>query len=167
MKTIRKLEAFAAVVIFALIGCIGWLVYYGFKRIEYISAEQLKTTPTDVYRMIQDELHLRKTINEFGYCILEADGEGKITKWDEVATAMWGYTSKDVIGKPVEFLMSEKVRPSHQMQYQDAIDRGHGLRDEVCDFARHKEGWLFSVEIEIRVVSKDRTVSLIKLSDET
>lgn len=159
----RKIEIAIVVLLFVLLSALGAIVFMAFDRMEYISTEQLETTPTDLRNLIKEELHLRETMNAFGYCILGANGSGVITKWDSVASALWGYRPDEVLGQRVEFLMAEKVKPVHEEGFFKALQKGEGLvRDEECEFARHKEGYLFPVQIEIRVLGPDRVVAIIK-----
>jgi len=161
--SIKKIEAIIVAFFFAALLALGGIVFMAFDRVEYISTKQLQTTPTDVHNLIKEELYLRETINAFGYCILEANGEGTITRWDSVASALWGYRPDEVIGQRVEFLMAEKAKPVHEERFYRAMRKGEGLtRDGDCELARHKEGYLFPVQIEIRVLGPDRVIAIIK-----
>lgn len=45
--------------------------------------------------------------------IISGDAEGKILSWNKAASAMFGYTEAEVLGKPIEIIIPERFRRSH------------------------------------------------------
>lgn len=145
-----------------LLSLVGFTVYMAFERMDRVN-RQVNVPTDEILETIEENGHLGQTLNAFGYTVLEANASGKITRWDEVAASIWGYTSSEVINQPIEILMAEKVKVGHSEKFHAAMERGTGTaREAACETARHKEGWLFPIQLEIRILSKDRVVALVR-----
>ena len=123
-----------------------------------------QTKPADVYKLIESKDHIRESLAVFEYSIIEADFDQNITAWDEVAAAWWGYTSAEALAMTVQDLMSAESVPAHDKKYKEAVQRGSGTAVfPKCKQAQHKEGYLFEVQLELRVLpEKQRILALMK-----
>ncbi|TFB13126.1 PAS domain S-box protein [Candidatus Marinimicrobia bacterium MT.SAG.4] len=111
---------------------------------------QKPETDNSKYRLLEDAL--RESETKFRYVveaaadgIITADGMGKIVSWNGMARKMFGYKDKEVIGKPLTFLMPERYIPGHTKGVKRFIETGksrvigtvyevHGLRKDRSEF---------------------------------
>jgi PAS domain S-box-containing protein len=83
--------------------------------------------------------------------ILLSDDLGKIIDVNTQALRMFGYERRDLIGEPIELIVPERLRCSHQLNRAEFMKKprarpvGHGK--ELL--ARRKDGTEFSVEIAL------------------
>ena len=102
------------------------------------------------YKLLEEAL--RESETKFRYVveaaadgIITADGMGKIVSWNGMARKMFGYKDKEVIGKPLTFLMPERSIPKHTKGVKRFIETGksrvigtvyevHGLRKDGSEF---------------------------------
>ena len=111
---------------------------------------QKPETDNSKYRLLEEAL--RESETKFRYVveaaadgIITADGMGKIVSWNGMARKMFGYKDKEVIGKPLTFLMPERYIPKHIKGVKRFIETGksrvigtvyevHGLRKDGSEF---------------------------------
>ncbi|MCH8299973.1 MAG: PAS domain S-box protein [Candidatus Marinimicrobia bacterium] len=111
---------------------------------------QKPETDNSKYRLLEEAL--RESETKFRYVveaaadgIITADGMGKIVSWNGMARKMFGYKDKEVIGKPLTFLMPERYIPGHTKGVKRFIETGksrvigtvyevHGLRKDGSEF---------------------------------
>ncbi len=114
--------------------------------------KQSKKPETDnsKYKLLEEAL--RESETKFRYVveaaadgIITADGMGKIISWNGMARKMFGYKDKEVIGKPLTFLMPKRYIPRHIKGVKRFIETGksrvigtvyevHGLRKDGSEF---------------------------------
>jgi PAS domain S-box-containing protein len=77
--------------------------------------------------------------------IIVADGRGIIISWNRSASALFGYSNKEAIGRPLVFLMPERYRHAHEQGLARVESEGtcramgsvmelHGLRSDGVEF---------------------------------
>ena len=59
------------------------------------------------------ERRLRGVVDSVGDAILSADPESRIVSWNAGATAMFGWTAEEAIGRELTMLMPERFRAAH------------------------------------------------------
>ncbi len=84
--------------------------------------------------------------------IVLADGQARISFWNDAATAIFGYTSEEVVGRPVHEIMAPEATRARAEQSFSAFRRsGRGeLLGKTMEFeACHKNGKPIPVELSL------------------
>ena len=103
--------------------------------------------------------------------IISLDERLHITLFNEGATAIFGYAPSEIIGRPLDLLIPERIRAKHQRHVADfsvspVAARKMGERQEI--FARRKDGTEFPAEASIaKQVIDGRKAYMVVLRDVT
>jgi PAS domain S-box-containing protein len=166
----------------------------GKKRTEAIS--QLKNLTSDIEMLLEHNANARKhaegliesmrlemeglrveiamntaMIESANDAFVIADENGTILRWNPAATAMFGWTKDEIVGKNIEVLIPPKFKPRHHVAFsrfkvsnESALlgRRRPGLE------ALHKDGHSFPVDITLSafVTLQGRFVSAIVRPEE-
>ena len=97
----------------------------------------------------RSEEQLRSVVQTAKDAISITDSRGNITFWNSAAEAMFGYTSDEIIGKPVSILMPERFRTIFGDAFKKTVSSGEIQSYEAIAerFGRRKDGSEFPVEI--------------------
>jgi PAS domain S-box-containing protein len=57
--------------------------------------------------------------------IIFADRDGAIRVWNRGAETIFGYAATEVLGKSLDVIIPERLRPAHWKGFRRAIDTGH------------------------------------------
>src|SRR5438270_6620721 len=93
--------------------------------------------------------------------IISKDLDGKITSWNQAAERLYGYTSDEVIGKPITILIPPE-RQSEEPQILERIRRGERV-DHYETVRRRKDGTLFDISATVSPI-KDENGQVIGAS---
>lgn len=110
-----------------------------------------------------DISHLTSLFENATEGIILTNGMGKIVLVNPAAEKMFGYNSGEIIGKPIEILIPDKVKPHHQELregfYKSPSNRvmGHG-RDL---HGKCKDGNNMPVEVSLSYYKKDQELFVI------
>lgn len=78
---------------------------------------------------------------------------GRILLWNPAAEALFGYTAQEAVGQPVEFLISDALRPHHQagLRQYGRSGRGRYIDSDVTLelVARRKSGDEIRIELSL------------------
>ncbi len=99
--------------------------------------------------------------------IVVIDAGGTITTFNAAAERMFGYSTPDVIGKPVQLLMPEPHRSQHQGYVRRYLDTGEariiGIGREVLGLRANGELFPIALSVgEARDESGSRFVGIIR-----
>ena len=91
---------------------------------------------------------LRLAVEATPNAMIMSNQEGKIILVNSCAEALFGYKRQELLGQPIEILLTEASRMGHQTFGKTFwANRGHVLGD-TGGFARATQGWhTISVEI--------------------
>jgi len=95
------------------------------------------------------EKRLRSVVQTAKDAILTTGISGNITSWNSAAEGMFGYTSDEIIGKPVSILMPERFRTIFADALKETISSGGMQRHEAISerVGLRKDGSEFPIEI--------------------
>lgn len=98
-----------------------------------------------------------------------ADKDGKIRCWNRQATALLGYSEKEALGKPIEFVMPEVLRREHEDVFARSMKspRYGFVRDFSCNDVLHADGSTISVNIRVRIERRNNEPVAIATMVET
>jgi formate hydrogenlyase transcriptional activator len=94
----------------------------------------------------------------FGFCpdaVLVTDGEGIMRRANPRVEELFGYSSEELIGRPVEMLVPERFRAAHPRHRQNysAHPRARQMGAALNLFGLRKDGTEFPVDIMLKPVS--------------
>ncbi|WP_262690117.1 PAS domain S-box protein [Kordiimonas aestuarii] len=111
----------------------------------------------------QKSSRLELVLGKISPAVIGVDGFGRIKLANSAATELFGYSSEELLEKPVEILVPEASRerhPSHRaMFYADMKSRPMGQGREL--YGQRKDGQLFPVEIGLTTVDDDPDLVVI------
>lgn len=86
--------------------------------------------------------------------IIFADRDGAIRVWNHGAEAVFGYAAAEVLGKSLDVIIPERLRPAHWKGFHRAIAAGHTTYGNRVLTTRsvHKNGSKLYVELSFGLV---------------
>ena len=102
--------------------------------------------------------------------IIVVNNKGSILQANEQAEKIFGYSKKELIGKPADILIPERFRKSHDEHLKEYIQnpRKRFMGDELELYSLRKDGTEFPVDIALSYVStKDGIIILSIVRDIT
>ncbi len=116
------------------------------------------------------EARLSAILSIAGDAIISVDADQKITLYNEWAEKTFGYTSAEVMGKPLSMLLPERYRAAHDRHVR-AFEAGNVSARRMGDqqiFALRKDGEEFPAEATISKLNlQGQTIFTIVLRDVT
>ena len=106
-----------------------------------------------------EQINLPKALIEhLADAVIFADRDGVIQLWNPGAQAVFGYSADEVLGRRLDVLIPERLRPKHWAAFDTAIDTGkmkHG-RESMTTRSVHKDGSDLYLDLSFALV-KDAT----------
>ncbi len=83
--------------------------------------------------------------------VVLSDGDGRIVFWNDAAGEIFGYTSEEVLGRPLEILVPERSREAHRQGFESmrASDDVRLVRGTAERRGLRKDGSEFPLEISM------------------
>lgn len=110
------------------------------EKVEYKKAEKA---------LKDSELRFRSVVQSANDAIILTDGNGNIISWNKEAEAIFGYTEKEVLGKPITHIMPQRYRDRHQkkLEYVSLVGKFDIIGKTVESYGLRKDGSEFPLEI--------------------
>jgi PAS domain S-box-containing protein len=100
--------------------------------------------------------------------IVMANAEGRIVLANTQAEDLFGYSSGDMVGKPVEVLLPERLRSSHSANGENYFAAPRPMGAALDLFALRKDGSEFPADISLSPVqTEDGTLTMSAIRDIT
>jgi PAS domain S-box-containing protein len=128
------------------------LVTKPFDVREVLARVERQVTVSKVRMALREsEAKFRSVMESAIDAIISGDADGNIRSWNSAATALFGFTEAEVIGKPIELIIPERFRKSHQegVQRVSAGGQTHVIGKTVELAAVRKDGTEFPVELSL------------------
>jgi PAS domain S-box-containing protein len=99
----------------------------------------------------ESEAKFRSVMESAIDAIISGDADGNIRSWNSAATALFGFTEEEVLGKPIELIIPERYREAHQKGIQRVTSGGpsHVIGKTVELAALRNDGSEFPVELSL------------------
>jgi PAS domain S-box-containing protein len=137
------------------------LITKPFESREVLARVERQVTVSKVRMALREsETKFRSVMESAIDAIISADVSGNIRSWNSAATALFGFTEEEVIGKPIELIIPDRFRKSHKEGIHRVSSGGPsrviGKTVEVA--ALRKNGSEFPVELSLATwfLDKDR-----------
>jgi len=128
------------------------LIVKPFESREVLARIERQVTVSKVRMALREsEAKFRSVMESAIDAIISGDAEGRIRSWNSAATALFGFTEAEVIGKPIELIIPERYRESHQKGVHRVSSGGptHVIGKTVELAAIRKDGSEFPVELSL------------------
>jgi len=128
------------------------LIVKPFDPREVLARIERQVTVSKVRMALREsEAKFRSVMESAIDAIISGDHEGKIRSWNSAATALFGFTEAEVIGRPIELIIPERYRESHQQGIHRVSSGGpsHVIGKTVELAAIRKDGTEFPVELSL------------------
>ena len=134
------------------------LLFRNLKKSEealHLSLEESKQRQAEISSLLEalehsEERH-RSVVQTANDAIISADGQGNIVFWNKSAESIFGYSSDEMIRKPLTLIISERFREAHQKAMDRVVSTSKsniiGKTVEMCGL--RKDGSEFPVEISL------------------
>jgi len=123
-----------------------------FEEQEVLARVERQVTVSKVRTALREsEAKFRSVMESAIDAIISADHKGKIRSWNSAATALFGFTEKEVLGGPIEVIIPERFRKLHQKGIHRVGSGGpsHVIGKTVELAALRKDGSEFPVELSL------------------
>jgi PAS domain S-box-containing protein len=96
-------------------------------------------------------------IEHLADAVIFADRAGLIQVWNAGAEAVFGYSSDEVLGRRLDVLIPERLRPAHWAGFDAAIETGHMKhgRESMTTRSIHRDGTDLYVDLSFALVKDD------------
>ncbi|UCH85095.1 MAG: PAS domain S-box protein [Candidatus Latescibacterota bacterium] len=128
------------------------LILKPFDTREVLARIERQVTVSKVRMALREsEAKFRSVMESAIDAIISGDAEGNIRSWNSAATALFGFTEAEVIGKPIEIIIPERFRKSHQEGIHRVSSGGpsHVIGKTVELAAVRNDGIEFPVELSL------------------
>jgi PAS domain S-box-containing protein len=128
------------------------LIVKPFDTREVLARIERQVTVSKVRTALRvSEAQFRSVMESAIDAIISADAEGNIRSWNSAATALFGYTGAEVIGQPIEIIIPERFRQSHEEGIHRVSSGGesHVIGKTVELAAIRRDGSEFPVELSL------------------
>jgi PAS domain S-box-containing protein len=128
------------------------LIVKPFESREVLARVERQVTVSKVRMALREsEAKFRSVMESAIDAIISGDAEGRIRSWNSAATALFGFTEAEVIGKPIELIIPERYRERHQNGVHRVSSGGptHVIGKTVELAAIRKDGSEFPVELSL------------------
>ena len=128
------------------------LIVRPFDAREVLARIERQVTVSKVRMALREsEAKFRSVMESAIDAIISGDAEGKIRSWNSAATALFGFTEAEVIGKPIEIIIPERYHEAHQKGVHRVSSGGpsHVIGKTVELAAVRKNGTEFPVELSL------------------
>jgi PAS domain S-box-containing protein len=128
------------------------LILEPFDEREVLARIERQVTVSKVRMALREsEAKFRSVMESAIDAIISGDAEGRIRSWNSAATALFGFAEEDVIGEPIELIIPERYRKSHEEGIRRVSSGGpsHVIGRTVELAALRKDGSEFPVELSL------------------
>lgn len=128
------------------------LVLRPFDTREVLAQVERQVTVSKVRMALREsEAKFRSVMESAIDAIISGDAEGRIRSWNSAASALFGFSESEVIGQPIEIIIPERFRKSHQEGVRRVSSGGpsHVIGSTVELAALRKDRSEFPVELSL------------------
>jgi len=128
------------------------LILQPYEDREVLARIERQVTVSKVRMALREsEAKFRSVMESAIDAIISGDAKGRIRSWNSAATALFGFTEEEVIGKPIEIIIPERYRGSHKEGIHRVSSGGpsHVIGKTVELAAIRKNGTEFPVELSL------------------
>ena len=136
-----------------------WLQWNAVPEGEHFYAVARDVT-SDVEKQIQSKFYT-SILQNSNDAIISEDLNGVVTSWNEAAEMMYGYSSEEMIGKPVNLVIPEGYDDVEQRL--DSIKKGVAIGNFET-LRKRKNGTLFNVSLSVSPITSDDSNRVIGAS---
>jgi len=119
----------------------------------------------DITRRVQREEELARSLEAYttlmdlcGAAVVSAGVDRRIASWNPAAAELFGYSSAEAVGKPIDILIPERFRDVFRARFQEHVQTNgrYRLHRTVTTFAIRRDQSEFPVEIAVSAGDQGR-----------
>ena len=102
----------------------------------------------------ESEQRLRGIADTVNDSIILIDDQGRIVYWNQAAERMFGYTSLEVMGQPIDLIVPRHFREEHRAAFPKFAESGSGkMVGKTCEMSGlRRDGSEFPVELSLSAI---------------
>ena len=134
------------------------LVVKPFDAREVLARIERQVTVSKVRSALREsEAEFRSVMESAIDAIITGDAEGRIRSWNSAATALFGHTEAEVLGRPIEIIIPDRYHEAHQEGIRRVSSGGpsHVIGKTVELEAVRSDGGEFPVELSLATWTLD------------
>ncbi|HSN57169.1 MAG TPA: PAS domain S-box protein [Candidatus Sulfomarinibacteraceae bacterium] len=134
------------------------LVIRPYEPREVLARIERQVTVSKVRSALREsEAQFRSVMESAIDAIITGDAEGRIRSWNSAATALFGFTEAEVLGRPIEVIIPERYHEAHQEGIRRVSSGGpsHVIGKTVELAAVRGDGSEFPVELSLATWTLD------------
>ncbi len=123
-----------------------------FEAQEVLARIERQVTVSKVRAALREsEAKFRSVMESAIDAIISGDAQGRIRSWNSAATALFGHTEEEAVGRPIELIIPERYHEAHQEGIRRVSSGGphHVIGSTVELAAIRKDGSEFPVELSL------------------
>ncbi len=104
--------------------------------------------------MVDDRIY-RQIVDGSPDAVILGDADGVVRLWNAGATAIFGFTAEEAIGRSMDLIIPERLRARHGEGYRKVMGTGvsrYGSGDRLAVPAVTKDGRTLSIEFTIQML---------------
>ena len=103
---------------------------------------------------IQEPALSRALVEHLADALIFADRDGRIRAWNAGAEAVFGYPAGEVLGRRLDLLIPERLRPAHWAAFDVAVETGRMKygRDSMTTRSLHRDGSDLYIDLSFALV---------------
>jgi PAS domain S-box-containing protein len=117
---------------------------------QIVAAAGIARDVSDLNRAYQTRGYLAAIVDNSDDAIVSKSLDGIIRTWNDAATRMYGYTSDEAVGRPIDIVIPDDKR-SEELTIREKIAHGEQI-DHYETIRQHKSGALIEVSLSISPV---------------
>jgi PAS domain S-box-containing protein len=128
------------------------LILKPFDAREVLARVERQVTVSKVRTALREsEAKFRSVMESAIDAIISADAEGRIRSWNHAATALFGFSEPEMLGRPIQRIIPERYRDSHEQGLRRVSTGGRSrvIGKTVELAALRKDGIEFPVELSL------------------
>ncbi len=128
------------------------LIVKPFDEREVLARIERQVTVSKVRMALREsEAKFRSVMESAIDAIISGDAEGRIRSWNSAAAALFGYAESEVLGEPIELIIPDRYRESHQKGIRRVSSGGPSrvIGKTVELAAIRRDGTEFPVELSL------------------
>lgn len=105
------------------------------------------------------DAELARLVRELADAVVIADADGTITFWNEAATRLFGFTTDEAVGRPLDLIIPERLRERHWAGYRQTMATGHtSYGHRLLEVpALHRDGRNLSIAFTVTLLRRTGT----------
>jgi PAS domain S-box-containing protein len=111
---------------------------------------------TEPAHVVVDDSRLARLVRDLADAVVIADAEGSIVFWNNAAQRVFGWSSREAVGRSLDLIIPERLRDRHWNGYHRVMETGHtDYGDRLLEVpALHRDGRTISIAFTVSLLDR-------------